>query len=365
MVIYVLVVLMLFFNLNNRTRQSFYFQALWLFLIGFLRADTVGTDVLSYCDLVESISSEFGATEDLDYMYADIEPGFIFLIKCFKNISSDPMFFIRSIFLLYFLNICISIPRLSSIPNYTLFVYFTLSFYFFSFNGIRQAFALSLILVIISLLYRKTHDISISKLEPYLLAAIAIFITGMLFHRSLIICSIIPFIIVFRDRKCFDNRVLIITLIVSMFASVFFSSFLGKVFAIMDLSFLGSDKYVSYLDQLKVDKSFSFVSNILHGLFAVYLLYTTRQRNVWLLLYTIGTLILVLFSPLSWLFIRVADNFNIFIIFALPDIVKEWSNNRLRTLYRSAVILYCIVLFFNRLHDDNGDVIPYKCILFS
>ena len=95
MEIYVLILLILFVNLGNRSNRSFYFQVICLFLIGFLRTETVGTDVMSYCELAESISSDFGATEDLAYMYADIEPGFIYLIKCFKIISPDPMFFIR------------------------------------------------------------------------------------------------------------------------------------------------------------------------------------------------------------------------------------------------------------------------------
>ena len=241
MEIYVLILLILFVNLGNRSNRSFYFQVICLFLIGLLRTETVGTDVMSYCELAESISSDFGATEDLAYMYADIEPGFIYLIKCFKIISLDPMFFIRGVFLLYFIGIYVSIIKLSSNPNYSLFAYFTLSFYFFSFNGIRQAFALSLILFVVSLLYQKTRGARDSNIKPYLWATFAIFIIGFLFHKSLIICSFIPFVIKYKDCKLFSNKLLIVVMCISMFCSIFLSGLIAKLFSVLDVSFLGNE----------------------------------------------------------------------------------------------------------------------------
>ncbi len=361
MLIYIFILLLLLFNINNDKKGPYIVFSLILFLIGFLRTETVGTDVRSYCELFDGISSDFFSLDSLGLMYSDIELGFIFFIKAIKHMVSDAMTIVRILFLLYFVCIYYCILKLSVKPILTLFVYLSLSFYFFSFNGIRQALAISFSLLIITFFIQNgpTFKRAIS-------AALGILIIAFLFHKSLVISIVAPFVILFSKSKYLSNKKLVGIILVSLIVSVFLNGLLVQLFSSIDISFLGSDKYNSYLEGLSVKNNFSYMSNALHAFFSIFLLLTTKKRNMWLQLYSIGTMILVLLSPMSWLFIRVADNLNIYLILAIPLIWNEWNNNKAITMYRVGIILYCLVLFANRLKDDNfQDVVPYACILFN
>lgn len=361
MIVYIVILLLIFVLCEKKTKNSFYFLSVILFLIGFLRDSSVGTDVYSYCSIIDSLSAKSTQVDVLALLVTEnIEVGFSYLIIALKHITDDSMAIIRILFLIYYLFITIWISKLSDKPNLSLFAYYTLAFYFFSFNGIRQALALSMVLALIALTCRKHLN-----LKKTILVSISIIVIASLFHRSVMLCLIIPFVIKYVDFKGFNNKTLILLLLASIVLSVFFSNFLKDFLSRFDISFLGSEKYSSYVERLDVDSSFSFISNILHAAFAIFLLTTTRNRNPWLIIYSIGTFVLVLLSPLSWLFIRVADNLNIFIVLAIPGVFNEWKRQDKKVLYyRVATYLYCFVLFFNRLKDDNGDVIPYEWILF-
>lgn len=361
MIIYIVILLLIVVLCEKKNKNSFYFLSVILFLIGFLRDSSVGTDVLSYCSIIDSLSSQ-SSKADVFWLLAteNIEVGFSYLIIALKHVTNDSMLIIRILFLLYFTFITIWISKLSSEPNLSIFVYYTLAFYFFSFNGIRQALALSIVLALVALTCRK--EITTKRMVLVMVTIVAV---AILFHKSVILCAVIPMVLKYHKYELFSKKTLIILLLGSIILSVLFSGFLKAIISGIDISFLGSEKYSIYVDRLDVDSSFSFVSNLLHAAFAIYLLATTKESNSWLILYSIGTIILVLLSPLSWLFIRVADNFNIFIALAIPDVYKDWKrHDKMALYYRMATYLYCFVLFFNRLMDDNGDVIPYEWILF-
>ncbi|MBC8592097.1 EpsG family protein [Oscillospiraceae bacterium N12] len=361
MIIYFILLLFLLSNISNNKKKSFAILSFTLFLIGFLRTDSVGTDVKSYCNLFDGIAADFFHIDSLQLMYSDIEFGFIFLIKAIKHIFDDSMTIVRVLFLLSFASLYYCILNLSTKPILTLFIYYSLSFYFFSFNGIRQAFAISLSLLVITIFLK--HKLS---LRNAIISSLWILIIAFFFHKSLVVSIIVPFILKYTHSKFLSNNKLVLTLIVSLLASIFLSSLLVRAISMLDISFMGSDKYSSYLETVTVQESFSYFSNTLHALFAIFLLYTTHKRNPWLQIYAIGTLILVLLSPLSWLFIRVSDNLKIYIILALPFIWQEWKNSKNSVMYQTITIFYCLVLFVNRIMDDNfKDVVPYVCEIFK
>ena len=361
MIIYIIILLLMIALCEKNNKKSFYFLAMILFLIGFLRESSVGTDVYSYCSIIDSLSAKSTQVDVLNLLVTEnIEVGFSYLVIALKHITNDSMTIIRILFLIYYLFITIWVLKLSDKPNLSLFAYYSLAFYFFSFNGIRQALALSMVLALMTLICCKHLS-----LRKTILISLDIVIIASLFHRSVMLCAIIPFVIKYIKFKGFNNKVLILLLLASIVLSVFFSNYLKNSLSRFDISFLGSEKYSSYVERLDVDSSFSFISNILHAAFAIFLLSTTRNRHSWLVIYSIGTIVLVLLSPLSWLFIRVADNLSIFIVLAIPSAFKEWKfQDKNVQYYRIATYLYCTVLFFNRLKDDNGDVIPYEWIVF-
>jgi hypothetical protein len=163
MIIYIVILLLIVVLCEKKNKNSFYFLSVILFLIGFLRDSSVGTDVLSYCSIIDSLSSQ-SSKADVFWLLAteNIEVGFSYLIIALKHVTNDSMLIIRILFLLYFTFITIWISKLSSKPNLSIFVYYTLAFYFFSFNGIRQALALSIVLALVALTCRK--EITIKRM---------------------------------------------------------------------------------------------------------------------------------------------------------------------------------------------------------
>ena len=74
MIIYFILLLFLLSNISNNKKKSFAILSFTLFLIGFLRTDSVGTDVKSYCNLFDGIAADFFHIDSLqltDFMPKD------------------------------------------------------------------------------------------------------------------------------------------------------------------------------------------------------------------------------------------------------------------------------------------------------
>ena len=363
MTLYWFVFIILLYNAFSKKKSNetlYVASAVALFLIGFLRTETVGADVLDYCDFFKQLKLDLSVQENLLSLNLGSEAGFVYFSMFLKHFISNPLTYIHIVFLVYYSFIIISIRRLSINKPLTLFLYYSLAFYFFSFNGIRQAFALSIVMLIVS--YIPQQKLSFKVMILYI---IIILLTGYLFHKSLIIACLIPLLIKYKDSIIMSNKNLIITIVVCAILSKVFIAPIASTLSGIDISILNSDMYSGYVAGLEAKSSFSYLSNFLHAFFAIFVLITSKENNnAWIKVYAIGVAFFVLLSPLNWLFIRLTDNLRFFIIFAIPAFVKDWNLLKFKKLFITAIFLYCTVLFWNRLKDDNyQDVVPYHSVL--
>ena len=131
--IYILLLFVVLFKKKNN-EKLYVISAFILFLIGFLRTETVGTDVLDYCDFFTQLKLNISVEDNLLTQNRETEIGFVYLSMFLKLFISKPLTYIHVVFLLYYTFIILSFRRLSINKPLTLFIYFSLAFYFFSFN---------------------------------------------------------------------------------------------------------------------------------------------------------------------------------------------------------------------------------------
>lgn len=126
--------------LRNRFLDKF-FIVIISFLLSILpgfRAISVGTDTSMYYDILDS------RLNSGDYFVTNIEPGYIYLVKLFQNLSLENYFFLFVSFLANFLFVS-AIYSLKKYRFLALLSYLTFSnIYMMGFNVLRQYLALSI-----------------------------------------------------------------------------------------------------------------------------------------------------------------------------------------------------------------------------
>lgn len=119
------------------TKITFWLQVVLLMSLSMFRDFSVGKDTLNYVEFYQSSTFEFSR----------FEPGFIYLVRFCKKISSNPRFFlcITSIFIFY--SFGKTIWRYSKMPSLSLYIIYCYTFFNFALSGLRESLAISIILL--------------------------------------------------------------------------------------------------------------------------------------------------------------------------------------------------------------------------
>lgn len=108
------------------------------------RADSVGTDTGMYHDFFRRVDPESLVDTLLDIPQ---EVGYVTLMYVVRQWTDDYRVWLTLCATLTVYPVLVAIRRSSRMPVLSLFLYITLSYYLFAFNGVRQAIALSLVLL--------------------------------------------------------------------------------------------------------------------------------------------------------------------------------------------------------------------------
>lgn len=333
-------------------KKAFYIAAIILMLLGATRGDTVGRDMAGgYSEEFKTIHADPASWGQTMYQF---EVGFAWLMGSFKDyVSNNRMYFFHLLFFITFLFYCKIIKRYSQNGALTLFFMMGCAYYFSLYNTMRQQFCFSIICLFLPLIIEK---------NKYLIFTLCTIITAFLFHKSQIILLLAIPIIKYYDTKYFSHKVLVISLVVSSLIGLFgiphVVNFLGKyafIFANDNSNYAG---YLVYTDNIG---NYSTVSNVMNTLFAIYIVYTHRyKKDLFLIFYVLGVVLLNVLTPVSWIFMRIAFTFMYFRIFTYTKLWYEIPDKNERYLYRFIVLLYIFIMFNNRLiNDNNMDVVPY------
>ncbi len=223
----------LFAGLYARQRNSikyiFFILALSIpALLPALRGITVGVDYHSYFYHIQQFTRNIHAISDFSLLDSNFEFGFNLLIYIISRLTSDVqviVFFIN-VFMLFF--ILKGLVKLLSSKYVALGYFFYLStFFFFSFNGLRQAMAIAIVFFSISYIRDKR-----------LFAYISIIVLAMQFHITAVVAMVMYFLYSTKNIK-YEFRYLVISLIGLLFIALF----LERTSALMGMEYYITSKY--------------------------------------------------------------------------------------------------------------------------
>lgn len=325
----VLLLLSIFYRKN---KLIFSILILVLSLIAALRADSVGTDTDIYREIMDYISQG-----KANY----IEPGWYLVNKIILFIGGDFNFLLWVASLMTLIPISYVIVKHS--PNFilSLFFYYSMYLYLNSFNMVRQAIAISLVLLSYTFLIN-------NKRLWYWLS----FFLAVTFHYTAIITCVA---VIFRKIKLTNSRIFF-GMILSFFIGTFLlnDSLLSLILGPYALYLQGGS--FGYRESLLIPFLLTFSLNILFAL--IYC--TSRQEfksSLWMNLF----ILFILLNNLSYTLVlgsRVILYFSIVQIILFP---KYFTQNNVKQKYFVVIlsVVYFSILFFKILLANGSDVWPY------
>lgn len=278
-------------------RSFFLWIALLLvFIPSAIRYD-IGTDYLNYVDIFEDHSR----LESYKYK----EFGFYFINWLFAQIGAGAQWPIATFAFVFTLIAFKGYPRKNAWVLH--FLFFSM-LWFFSFNGVRQAVALSFSMLSLFYFFEKRYFWSLLSI-----------IFGSIFHQSALLVlliglfSFIPFNIFIKIIV--TPLIFVVTLVITFVSISIVIPHLENI-----LNFIGLTKYASYFDNSKyfIERGFgSGLGTLIKVCFSIYIVLNTKfflkiNKRYWLLIlltmaYAFG---LVLASKIV-IFDRMADVFSI------------------------------------------------------
>ena len=322
-----------------------FFLLLIMLCLYYYRDYGIGTDTINYIPIFQDISN---SNNIIDYSLSNnVEIGFSFLVY-FINLFSQDYFLIFTILTsIIYINLIITVYRYNL--SYILFfcsLFCIFQMYFYSFNILRQAIAISFVILATSYLVE-------NKDKKFLILCFFAFI----FHYSSVFVILFYFIYLFRVKIV---NFWYLVLIVLLFAlSFIFSYVIG-----------GFDKYSIYDVDDSITTSGGFFLNLFYiVLFAIALLLKKRihimksEFYFFLAIYTfyISLTLFYFSSPfLNQGMVRVSFYFLWPSIFIILIIIKNISNIRVRYFVSCTYYLFLISFTSYYLSNVGIEVVPYR-----
>ncbi|WOH38975.1 EpsG family protein [Thalassotalea fonticola] len=289
-----------------------------VFLIS-MRFFTVGTDTRNYV-------TKF-AKQPADSLLGENEVGFEFLMLVAKQFSEEYFVFLFFVALV-FVTCCLTII-IRNIKSYEvgLFVFITMGFYSFIFNGTRQGLALSVFMVSLPYLVNRN-----------LFKYIVVIVCASLFHKSVLITIPLYF---FTSKFCSYKKII----------TIFFSSFVLLLLfeQIIVFATLFDEKYSGYSLQHNSGGYYITGLNLLICLSLIFIKkfirYEKEIYNQFLTMYVIGTaisLVAVLSGTNASGFLRLSLYFNVSLVFLVPIVFRN-----IRTELNKLIFSFLFVFFFS------------------
>lgn len=337
-------------------KGAFYSIVTILMIMGIIRARTVGNDLNG--GYWEEYTHMGENPEQWGLYMRQFETGFLWLMAKFKfNISKDPLVFFHLLFFATFFNYSLFFYKQSKFKSLALVFMFAFAYYFQLYNGMRQEFCYSIILVALSYLVLDN--------QKYIYFSTVVIVVSFLFHKSMFVMLVFPFLYKFYSH--IPHKMMTITLIASSVGSMMLAKY-----ALAQMNYLsvfvddGSSNFSNYMQYSDSLGNYSQLSNILNTLFCIYVVYTCRYKHdFFLTCYVFGVILLNILTPINWIFQRVAFPFMFFRVIVYSDLWYNIPDKKEKIIFRLAVVLLSVVMFQNRLNADGfKDVVPYISCLF-
>ena len=269
------------------------------------------------------------------------EPGFVILMMACRRISDDPrlLFTVASVITVFVA--LIAIRKLSVNPTFSIFLYFFLTYYTFSFNAVRQSIAVSL------MLFGESFRVS-SKPRWIMLSILA-----MSFHSSTVIVFLIQ-IAITRWKPRAINSLLILFIGTPIGIAIINS---GPVLGWLSALNPRYNDYITADDRAGMGTMLILGVRILVIIWALFELSRRKDRSAskYLAMVIISALALSL-GLSSVVVARLEPFFGIYLILLIPALLQEKHKANALKLFISAGTL---AYFGVHIISFNG-LIPYQ-----
>ena len=299
------------------------------------RDTSVGTDTVNYETIF--LYLQLGS----DWLRGSVEPSFVILNDLVSSLGGDFIAFLITSSLLILILIFYAARRYSYNPMLTIFLYYSLYFYFYAFNILRQSIAVAISLIAINYLIKQKH----------ILYCLLILLAAS-FHYSALV--MLPLLLVSRLPI---NKALMIAL-------VFFAMALGLFGTPIFLKTISLIGYGSYVNEYEIGSFFgNFLNLILFNLFFTYIVLTINHKNIYLQLFF---LFIVLFNLTARIPFgnRLLLYLSIYQILFIPYYLGHIRDPK---KYKIISIIFIVILSYFTFFRvfGAGEIIPYTNTLLQ
>ncbi len=338
-------------------------SVVFMFLIGMFRSMSVGTDNLIYSETFYTTTWESIFNKSDGIGETDFEIGYSVWIVLFRNFICDEYIAFMSVSFFITMSLFLSAVKRSKELYLSLFLFYALSFYFLSFNIMRQMMGCALILSLLPFFVRKQIGV--------VAYSIWIFLISFGFHKSLIVFFLVILIVQtpivdYLVRK----KTLISIAVFSIFVLAGVSSLQDIITSIREFFILmGNERYAEYLSPDNLgESSVSFFSSFIKLGFLIFLI-VISPINILKSFSFIGLYLSVCISnilgSISVLFTRISTNLEIMFIFFIPFLYVTLEQNKEKKMLIMVTIGYSTTFFLNYLLKGYAGVVPYNTFLLD
>lgn len=334
------------FSKSKFIRLFLYLLILFVFVsLYYFREASIGTDTLNYIYIFQDIISSHNVIE---YSFdKNIEIGFSFAVYFLSLLSNNYFFIFAGLTSIVYINLIIAINnfKLNNVLSFaSLFCVFQI--YFYSFNILRQAIALSFAILAISYLIKNNN-------KKFLILCFMAF----LFHYSSIFVFLFFFIYKFREK-----------IVKYWYISVFGTFFvLGFLFNFLVVNY---DKYNAYDVADSITSSGGILINLFYILiFSLSLslkkkiVYMTTEFYFFLAVFGfyISLTLFYLNSPfLNQAMVRISLYFLWSAVFIILIIFKNIRNSDIRYIVNCCYYMFLFAFTTYFLSNSGYEVAPYR-----
>ncbi|WP_169447646.1 EpsG family protein [Paenibacillus daejeonensis] len=330
-----------YWNKNAGTKISYLVLSLTpLFIVSGLRGSNIGTDTWNYLRGFRNIATtSFNNVFSLERW----EPGYLIINKLSSIISYNEQVILIVTSFLSLAGVGYFIYKNSTNVVFSLYLFVSLYLYLFSFNGIRQAIAISIIAI-------GFHYIINRKLIRY----IVVVALASLFHQTSILLLVLYFIYGLRAN------IKVLALLASVFA---------VVWAILDrliLVVIRNSNTLSYLESGQLFEGSGLLFPLISAsilFLLVYIKFSESIRDKDLDFFIILTLLSLFNNLLSLeiaLFVRFSYFFMVFYILAIPYSLRLIKKKEKRIILSYTTIILTLSYLAIRLSQGWHGVVPYQ-----
>lgn len=325
---------------------SFIFAFLVLFLFRAFRADTVGGDLENYKEAY-SYLVDFDLKSMAVISASGYESGFVVYNALLNKITDNFQIELIATALITTFGLLKGIYDNSKNPGASLYIYITMYFYGATFNNERQAISMAILLM--SLIYIKQR-----KIYRFLLL---VFIAALFHTTSLAFAIMYPL---------YNLKLSKIYWILALFFAIVFYAFGGFIINLL-VSSIYYDKY--HGADLMVGGGYIYFALLLILVLSSFVFAAKEQKanpnkRIWIHMLVVATIMQILSFNMGFFF-RAVKLFSISMIFYIPEMLDDMHNKRLAQFGKFSVYTLLCVYYIYSLSNDSINLVPYKNILFN